>query len=194
VPGDGLVDILLFDNGIFRGLETSGSGTQVQLYSRVVHYRINEASMTVEQVWEYGKARGAAIFSKTVGSADRLPNGNVLGTWGNIVRDSKGNPQSKSGPSDTISLKMIEVDPRTKQVVFETSVPGVMDYRSLRAGFYAGYSENNNFLSSALNDTSTNDLLDRIHLASRDPDRWRYSPNILVELKRIARHILGLIR
>ena len=67
------VDIILFDNGDFRK-ETK------DCYSRMVHYRINEVEMTVEQIWEYGSDR-TELFSYRHGDADLLKNGNRLGSF-----------------------------------------------------------------------------------------------------------------
>lgn len=82
------VDILLFDNGTSRFLVDEelqkniklGKTMEPKLYSRLVHYRINEKDMTVEQIWQYGKER-PEIFAPTRGDADLLANGNILGTF-----------------------------------------------------------------------------------------------------------------
>ncbi len=67
------LDILLFDNGDFRG-ELS------EMSSRMVQYRINEREMTVEQIWSYGEDR-TELFSYRHGDADLLENGNRLGSF-----------------------------------------------------------------------------------------------------------------
>ena len=85
---NGIVDIILFDNGSSRFAVDSELQRQVRaneivepkLYSRMVIYRINEKQMTVEQLWQYGKDR-PELFAKFVGDADLLQNGNVLGTF-----------------------------------------------------------------------------------------------------------------
>ncbi len=82
------VDIILFDNGtrrIFIDDELqeqirAGSAEEPYLYSRLVHYRINEREMTVEQMWQYGKYQ-PELFSIGRGDADLLANGNILGTF-----------------------------------------------------------------------------------------------------------------
>ena len=82
------VDILLFDNGTSRNAMNSdlqrsiklGKMIEPALYSRLVHYRINEKEMTVEQIWQYGKDR-PELQSETRGDSDLLPNGNILGTF-----------------------------------------------------------------------------------------------------------------
>jgi hypothetical protein len=46
----------------------------------MVIYRVNEKDMTVEQIWQYGKERGAEWYSWVRGSAMLIPNGNRMGS------------------------------------------------------------------------------------------------------------------
>ena len=192
IPGDNFIDILLFDNGLYRSFDSASTNLPSEWYSRVVHYRIDEASMTVEQVWEYGKERGSAIFSGSGDSAYLLSNGNVLGCWG-ISKDAQGNPSVVNDIIGTEETKIIEVDPSNNEVIFEVAVPGTAIYRAVRAGLYDGYSEENASLSMSLVDTSGNDLVDRSVMAWRDVKRWTISP-ILFWLKKIGHQILAVIR
>jgi len=69
------IDIMLFDNG-------NGRFDDVwQLYSRMVHYRINERDMTIEQIWQFGKELGFPYFAEGWSSAVLLENGNRLGAF-----------------------------------------------------------------------------------------------------------------
>jgi arylsulfate sulfotransferase len=80
------IDILLFDNGNQRfrddkELQRAIKNNEViepDLYSRIVHYRINEKDKTVEQIWQYGKEMGKILYSSARGDADLLANGNRL--------------------------------------------------------------------------------------------------------------------
>jgi len=67
----------MYDNGNHRAAAFEPRGTE---YSRVVVYAIDEAAMTVEQVWAYGPPEGEeAFFSSAMGDFDALPEtGNVL--------------------------------------------------------------------------------------------------------------------
>ncbi len=112
VPGSDSTDILLFDNALYRSFDKANAYSAPESYSMVVHYRINEVSMTVEEVWEYGKERGSTLFSNSLGSAYVLSNGDILGTWGEIARNAQGNPIiHKVYDNDTDTTKIIEVDP-----------------------------------------------------------------------------------
>lgn len=96
------IDIILFDNGTSRNAVNKELQRQIwnneivepPLYSRMVHYRIDEKNMTVEQIWQYGKER-PEIYSQIRGDADLLGNGNVLGCFNRtnwidnvVVRDT----------------------------------------------------------------------------------------------------------
>lgn len=70
------LDILVFDNGWGRPHENRESD-----YSRMVQYRIDEKAMTIEQIRQYGKEQGEALFSDSRGDADLLSNGNWLGAY-----------------------------------------------------------------------------------------------------------------
>lgn len=70
--GRSSTDVLLFDNDLYRSFVNPNAISPSDQYSMVVHYRINEVARTVEQVWEYGKERGPALFSAVGGSAVRI--------------------------------------------------------------------------------------------------------------------------
>ena len=193
VPGDHLIEILLFDNGLFRSFDPAQVLSPNNSYTRVVHYRINEAAMTIEQVWEYGKARGSAIFSYEVGSAYHLANGDVLGNWGTIAKDAQGRPLTIKHPKDNADVKIIEVDPATNTVIFECSVANTTNYRTLRVGFYDGYSETNAYLSTTLNNTTGNDLVDRYFLVTQDLKKWTYSNSAPLALIRFIKSLRLLV-
>lgn len=99
------VDLIVFDNGISRNF-VNKEESDAPLYSRMVHYRVNEVEMTVEQIWEFGSGY-PELFSRYRGNADLLENGNFLGTF---------NQETEDGiPCDTV---YIEVD-KDKNIVWE---------------------------------------------------------------------------
>ncbi len=64
VKRDGdLLNITLFDNGLGRNFGASDN------YSRVVEYQIDEANMTIKQIFAYGKDRGTELFSNVMSAA-----------------------------------------------------------------------------------------------------------------------------
>lgn len=111
------LDILVFDNGLSRNFMNKDLQDKMKLnvviepplYSRMVHYRIDEKNMTVEQIWEYGKNR-PELYSPWRGDADLLENGNIIGLF---QRDK--NLYNSSKESDSI---YIEVD-KNKNIIWE---------------------------------------------------------------------------
>jgi arylsulfate sulfotransferase len=191
-PGDHTVEVLLFDNANYRSFESARAYAPSEWYSMLAHYQINEAARTVELVWEYGRERGSSLFSAARGSAYHLANGDILGTWGDIYKDQKGNPAATSSASGTAQTEIIEVDPSTNEVVFECSAPAET-YRTMRLGIYDGYSEQNSYLSGGVNDTTGNDLFDRSVMTWRDVRRWTITP-LVAWLKKIGHQVLALIK
>jgi hypothetical protein len=51
----------------------------------MVQYRVNESTMTIQQIWQYGKERGSEWFGMVCGSVQLLENGNRLAmTYQNV--------------------------------------------------------------------------------------------------------------
>ncbi|GAB3732798.1 hypothetical protein GCM10027594_14650 [Hymenobacter agri] len=100
-------DWLMFDNGTHRNFDPT-PGT----YSRAVIFRIDPVRRTVQQVWAYGKERGADTYSSIVSRVEFLPEVNH-------VRFCPG----YQVPTPTgLGGKIIEVDYATRQPVFELSL------------------------------------------------------------------------
>ncbi len=121
-----------FDNGDFRNWVTAGP------YSRFVEYRIDEAARTIRQVWDYGRERGAELYSRIISDVDLLP--------------VTGNRSIAPGIVQTATAtyaKFVEITYPGKEVVFEATIrfknllaptpaPAVLDniYRSHRLSIY----------------------------------------------------------
>lgn len=78
-------DLLVFDNGTLRDPQ----------YSRAVIYRISEAKRTIERVWEFRHTPD--IYTNAMGSADELPNGNILIGWGRSDAKTVGTEVTRQG-------------------------------------------------------------------------------------------------
>ena len=97
-------NIMLFDNGDNRNYNDTGP------YSRAVEYEVDEANRTINQVWQYGKERGAETFSRVVSDIDYFPEVNhVFFSSGAVQADGNYG-------------KVVEVNYDTKDVVFEATI------------------------------------------------------------------------
>lgn len=117
------VDVLLYDNNI---AVTYGDKRQSGKYSAATEYEIDPAKKTIKQLWSYGKNLGAANFTKIIGNAQRLTNGNTLIDFG-----FKNNGRESN---------VIEVTPNGEQVFNLTTFNKASDktyvYRAYRMSFY----------------------------------------------------------
>jgi hypothetical protein len=110
--------LLMFDNG-------NGRPNTAPLYSRAVHYTINDtgprSSWTATQVWEYRPTiDGTPAYGFYVGDANLLPNGNVLVDAGGMLPPIKG-----------VNAQIDEVIPTGHEggtLVFELRVPGASSF------------------------------------------------------------------
>ena len=133
-------NLFVFDNGDNRNFTQDGSQNSPQnvMYSRGVEYAVDEAALSVKQVWQYGQERGSAFYSPIVSDVDLLPQtGNRLITPGII--NNFGTPPAYS--------RITEVTYPGKELVFEAklnfknlfegeSVYGDSVYRSERLQLY----------------------------------------------------------
>ena len=79
-------NILVYDNGLFRASPPDAVMPDATNFSRAVEYAIDEQSMQVQQVWEYGQFANPSYYSGAMGDADYLPQtGNVLIVHGNLA-------------------------------------------------------------------------------------------------------------
>ncbi|MDT2500446.1 aryl-sulfate sulfotransferase [Enterococcus avium] len=77
---DETTDILYYDNNISV---TRGDEETSEQYSEARQVRINEAEMTIEEVWTFGEELGKDYYTKIIGSARYLSNtGNRLVNFG----------------------------------------------------------------------------------------------------------------
>lgn len=112
--------LLLYDNGVGRPGHTGENG-EPHPFSRAVQFNIDvntEGRYVATQRWEYRHTTHdrRPAFSRRLGDADRLPNGNVLITHGHL--------KSRLG---RISARIMEVAPEGPaggDVVFDLTVDG----------------------------------------------------------------------
>ena len=97
--------LLLFDNGDQRNY------TFAERYSRAVIYRIDDQNLTIQQLWQYGKERGAETLAPIVSDVDyHEEQGTIL-----------FNPGAIWGLGETHG-RTVEVDIDSRQVVYEARI------------------------------------------------------------------------
>ncbi|HAX73852.1 MAG TPA: hypothetical protein DCY20_10055, partial [Firmicutes bacterium] len=71
-------DLILFDNHVDIGVFPREEYTDLNQFSRGVHYRINEKDMTVELLWEFGRELGSSARSTIISEIDYIEASNQM--------------------------------------------------------------------------------------------------------------------
>lgn len=139
-------DVMCFDNHHYGAKKAD---TEHQLlaknnYSRGVRYKINTDDMTIEQVWEYGKDRGAEFFSPYISNVEYFNENHYLVHSGGIAFSKDGVPEHELlGPLSAMhggKLHAITVEICDNKKMLELHVPGNY-YRAEKMPLYCN--ENN---------------------------------------------------
>ena len=140
-------DIMLFDNGTAK-VKYADADRRIKgedLYSRAVIYRINTENMTVSQVFEYGKERGAEWYSDWISGVESL-DGTADALWitaGSHLYDPENNLHGLGLSEFTGSMqKSTHMDlVKDGELAYELTVSGngmaSLSFRSLRYPMYA---------------------------------------------------------
>ena len=105
-------NLMIFDNGNNRARPFDLRLPVTFNYSRAVEYSVDEATMGVTQVWEYGSPTTAVDVDYTpfIGDADVLPNtGNVLITFGGITRTKDTGVATADIGGSALNARIVEV-------------------------------------------------------------------------------------
>ncbi|MBQ3508486.1 MAG: aryl-sulfate sulfotransferase [Peptococcaceae bacterium] len=140
-------DIMLFDNGHFRSKNPETRIPNHDNFSRGVRYRINTEKMEIEQIWQYGKERGADFFSPYICNVEYYNEGHYMVHSGGIgyedgkpcdgfaVMDAMDPVKSKE---HTYTFNSITVELVDDEVKLELHVPANL-YRAEKLPlYYAG--------------------------------------------------------
>ena len=115
--------IFLFDNGNNKSKIAANYVPAQSSYSRGVMYKVDLYNMTVEQIWEYGKARGSEFYSPYISDVDYLDAGHYIVHSGGISTKD-GVPQNQpAGVAKADKLLTDTVEILNNQVIFEMTLP-----------------------------------------------------------------------
>lgn len=90
---------LLYDNG-----NHSSSFTGTSNYSRAVEYELDLNAMTCTKTWEY--IHPDSLFTPSIGSTQRLPNGNTLINFGNLQLQEMGSIILEVTPENEVVFQL----------------------------------------------------------------------------------------
>ena len=127
--------LLIFDNGNHRASPFDPPLANTNNYSRAVEYAINEQTMEITQVWDYGKTNADRLYTDRVGNADWLPQrGNVLINFGYVIYVDGARPSPFAPAATMVRIKEVSHDP-DPEVVFDLAF---FDYANTNST-YRGY-------------------------------------------------------
>ena len=115
--------LILYDDGNYRASPFDPPVPDMNNYSRAVEYRIDQETMTVSQVWDYGRTNVAnQLYTGYEGNAEPLPKtGNVLIDF-SAVSYIDGDPPSAYGPNATMTRITEVTHDALPQTVFDLAI------------------------------------------------------------------------
>lgn len=115
--------VFIFDNGNNKSKNSDNYVPASKSYSRGVMYKIDTYSMTIEQVWEYGKARGSEFYSPYISDVDYIAKDHYIVHSGGI---SYKNGELQNQPAGIVGAdKLVSdtVEIKNDKVIFEILLP-----------------------------------------------------------------------
>ncbi len=118
---------LIYDNGTNGARPFNERKQPPDVYSRAVEYRVDEANMTVEEVWSYGGPKDEVFISSFICEADWMPStGNIVIADGGRTRPQDGSSDADAGFSGQHWARIFEVTRTSPPVkVFEVEFKAV---------------------------------------------------------------------
>lgn len=137
-------DVFVFDNGTYRSKNEATRVDPQENFSRGVIYRIDTDKMEIEQVWQYGKERGAEFYSPYICNVDYYAEGHYMVHSGGIASyrgkhtDGLGAMllNKYKGEHIHLTLESITVEVQNDELKYELKVQGGNYYRARRLTFY----------------------------------------------------------
>lgn len=190
-------DICLFDNGTAKvkraDKEKRVSGDEV--YSRAVIYHIDTENMTVSQVFQYGKERGADWYSDWISGVESLDGtGEHLWITAGSHLHNEAENRSDYYPKDMFEeglTKITHIDQVDNgNLTYELTISGnsydVLTYRSFRMPLYSEYRGKNTYGYYGQKVTVSGDLKNRAAVLENDAASAQIETTIPVEQTRVA--------
>ncbi len=121
-------DIMCFDNGHWRSKFKEKYVPAKDNFSRGVRYRIDTEKMEIEQVWQYGKERGAEFFSTYICNVEYYDEGHYMvhsGGIGTFKGETCNKPpvQFRGDDEKHVVFNSITVELKDDAVVYEMHLP-----------------------------------------------------------------------
>lgn len=138
-------DVFIFDNGTYRAKVKEKFVDPNENFSRGVIYRIDTDKMEIEQVWQYGKERGADFYSPYICNTEYYADGHYMvhsggiGTYRGKHTDILGARLLNEYSNELLHVRLYSytVELLNDELVYEMLVEGGNYYRARRITPYA---------------------------------------------------------
>lgn len=128
-------NIFLFDNGNNKSKLSDSYTPAAESYSRGVMYHIDYDAKTIEQIYQYGKERGAEFYSPYISDVDYLEADHYLISSGGIVKKNGETQNQPAGITEADELSSITVEQKAGETIFEIKLP-INTYRAEKMPAY----------------------------------------------------------
>ncbi|MCI8861449.1 MAG: aryl-sulfate sulfotransferase [Lachnospiraceae bacterium] len=130
--------IMCFDNGHYRSKIPEKFLLNRDSFSRGVLYQIDRETMTIEQLWQYGKERGEEFFSSYIGNVEWYKEDHYLVHSGGIQyygEHASEKPAALLQGDPNVRSESITVEILHGKVIFEMKIEGNF-YRAKKMALY----------------------------------------------------------
>ena len=174
--------VFILDNGNNKSKIKEEYVDASDSYTRGVMYKIDTDEMTIEQVWEYGKARGSEFYSPYISDVDYLAKDHYIVHSGGIVYVDGKNSNQPAGFSKNAELLSDTVELLDDEVIFEIKLP-TNNYRVEKMSLY--YEDENFKIEDAerigsLGETKIDDKKITLNIFAKKIDDTYKSHNISI--------------
>jgi hypothetical protein len=114
--------LLVYDDGNYRASPFDISVPDAQNYSRAVEYAIDEQTMEVRQVWEYGKNSPEVLFTSFAGDVEWLPKTDHVLVDFSAVSYINGEPPLPDSPNATETRIQEVTHEANPEVIWDISI------------------------------------------------------------------------
>ncbi|MDR0434199.1 MAG: aryl-sulfate sulfotransferase [Gracilibacteraceae bacterium] len=131
-------DIMCFDNGHWRSKVKSKYVPAKDNFSRGVRYRINKDKMEIEQIWQFGKERGADFYSPYICNVEYYGDGHYMVHSGGVgyVNGEPYDLPSVAAPKDAeLRMNSVTVEIKDGRILYEMHIPANF-YRAEKLSLY----------------------------------------------------------
>ena len=127
--------VFILDNGNNKSKIKDEYVPASESYTRGVMYKIDTDSMTIEQIWQYGKERGSEYYSPYISDVDYLNKNHYIVHSGGIAYKDGEVLNQPAGLGGADELKSITTELYNDKIIFEIELP-TNNYRVEKMDLY----------------------------------------------------------